>query len=67
MSDDDRYKEKSEAGSWYNNIWIFIIVSIILVLTVISLEYKLEAKTVYVLTKSNESILMSEGIDHSLS
>lgn len=52
---------------WYNNVWIFILTAIILILTIISLELKLEPKIVYVLTKSNESLLMSDGLNEDIS
>jgi len=62
-----KYLEKSDPNVWYNNIWIFFFTSLILILTIISLEAKLEPKTVYVLTKSNESLLRSVSLNEDLS
>ncbi len=62
-----KYVEKSDPRVWYNNFWIFFFTTLILILTIISLESKLEPKLVYVLTKSNESLLRSEGLNEELS
>ena len=61
------YLDKSDPKSWFNNIWIFIFTSLILILTIISLESKLDPKTVYVLTKSNESLMRSDTLNEELS
>lgn len=61
------YLDKSNPKSWYNNIWIFIFTALILILTIISLESKLDPKTVYVLTKSNESLMRSDTLNEELS
>ena len=60
------YLDKSDPKSWYNNIWIFIFTALILILTVISLESKLDPKTVYVLSKSNESLMRSQTLNEDL-
>ena len=61
------YLDKSDPKSWFNNIWIFIFTFLILILTIISLESKLDPKTVYVLTKSNESLMRSDTLNEELS
>ena len=61
------YLDKSDPNSWFNNIWIFIFTALILILTIISLESKLDPKTVYVLTKSNESLMRSDTLNEELS
>jgi hypothetical protein len=61
------YLDKSNPKSWYNNIWIFIFTALIFILTIISLESKLDPKTVYVLTKSNESLMRSDTLNEDLS
>ena len=61
------YLDKSDPKSWFKNIWIFIFTALILILTIISLESKLDPKTVYVLTKSNESLMRSDTLNEELS
>ena len=60
----NQYIEKSDPIAWHNNIWIFIFTALILILTIISLESKLESQTVYILTKSNESLMRSENLNN---
>ena len=53
------YLAKSDPTMWYNNIWIFIITSVIFLLTIVSIELKLTPKTAYNITKINESLMKS--------
>lgn len=53
------YLAKSDPSMWYNNIWIFIITSVIFLMTVVSIELKIAPKKAYILTKTNESLLVS--------
>lgn len=56
------YLAKSDPSMWYNNIWIFIITSVIFLMTVVSIELKIAPKKAYILTKTNESLLVSQGL-----
>lgn len=56
------YLAKSDPTMWYNNIWIFLITTIIFILTIISIELKLTPKISYSITKTNESIMRSQGL-----
>jgi hypothetical protein len=60
-----KYLSKSDPKAWFNNIWIFSITMIIYLLTLVSLEMKMQSKPVYVITKTIESMLKSQGIDDS--
>ena len=56
------YLAKSNPAMWYNNIWIFIITSVIFLMTIVSIELKLTPKTAYIITKTNESLMRSQGL-----
>lgn len=56
------YLAKSDPTMWYNNIWIFIITSAIFLMTVVSIELKIAPKNAYILTKTNESLMISQGL-----
>ena len=56
------YLAKSDPTMWYNNIWIFIITSAIFLMTIVSIELKIFPKNAYILTKTNESLMISQGL-----
>lgn len=58
------YLAKSNPEASYNNIWIFIFAVTIFILTIISLEMKSAPKSVYVTTKTMESLMMSSNIEN---
>ena len=53
------YLSKSDPTMWYNNIWIFIITSVIFLMTIVSIELKISPKSAYILSKTNESLMRS--------
>lgn len=53
----EKYKRQSDPKQAFNNPWILIATITMLIMTIVSLEFRLRPKNSYVITKTLESLL----------